>query len=135
MGLCALLLVLLPLQDVLTVSGAPRKLSSYTFATNATPHAGTYKAEVSGARLELTISEMSGKPGVFLVSRSYYRPGQTLLRKSYIRVERASDGHWQGRGGLQLRLLQDPKLGVVVQETSSGVEALPSGMWIQYAPK
>lgn len=136
MTLPAALFLFLLSEDVVVQPGsAPRKLSSYTFSTNATLRPGAFKAELDGARLELNISEIPGKSGAFLVSRSFYRPGQTLLRKSYINLQRNSEGHWEGRGGLKLRLPQEPKLGPVVQETSSGVEAIPATLWLQYLPK
>lgn len=124
-----LLLVSTPCQDV------TQKISTYRFASNAPLRPSTYVAELAGAKLELNIAEISGKPGAYLVSRSFYRPGQTLLRKSYINIQRGASGDWEGRGGLKLRIPQDPKLGPVVQESSSGVEAIPSTMWIQYSPK
>jgi hypothetical protein len=128
-GLFLLLLPLTPCQDV------TQKISTYRFASNAPLRPAAYVAELAGAKLELNIAEISGKPGVYLVSRSFYRPGQTLLRKSYINIQRGANGDWEGRGGLKLRIPQDAKLGPVVQESSSGVEAIPSTMWIQYSPK
>lgn len=137
MMLPELLFLLMPAaQDVVvqTAAGA-RKLSSYSFASNVPLRPGAYRAELDGAKLELNVSEIAGRPGALLVSRSFYRPGQTLLRKSYIHVQRDASGNWEARGGLKLRLPQDLKLGLVVQETSSGVDAIPSTAWIQYLPK
>jgi hypothetical protein len=134
MTVFALLLLSLHLTQDVLAGTATRKLSSYQFATNASLVTGRYTAETGGARLELSISEIPAKPGAYVISRSYYEPGKTLLRKSYVNIQRSADGHWEGRGGLKLRIPRDPKQGPVVLETSSGVEAISNSIWIQYRP-